>query len=75
MTDEQREIEAIYLGLRTIEGLPLAAASPRRLSPPPHFAAQGWVEVRDGRLKCTPEGWLRLDSLVNELTMHTEIQQ
>src|SRR5438093_572832 len=75
LTDEQREIEAIYLGLRTIEGLPLAAASPRRLSPPPHFAAQGWVEVRDGRLKCTPEGWLRLDSLVNELTMHTEIQQ
>ena len=75
LTEEQREIEAIYLGLRTIEGLPLAAASPRRLSPPPHFAAQGWVEVRDGRLKCTPEGWLRLDSLVNELTMHTEIQQ
>jgi len=74
LTDEQREIERMYLGLRTAEGVPLAAASPRRPSPPPHFAAQGWVEVRDGRLKCTPEGWLRLDSLVSELTMHTETQ-
>jgi oxygen-independent coproporphyrinogen-3 oxidase len=72
LTDEQQELEAIYLGLRTVEGLPLAAL--RRLSPPPLFAAQGWVEVRDNRLKCTPEGWLRLDSLVNELTMHTESQ-
>ena len=65
LTVEQREIEALYLGLRTVEGV-------RRLSPPPHLAAQGWIEVRDGRLKCTPEGWLRLDSIVTELTMQTE---
>jgi len=73
LTEEQRELEAMYLGLRTVEGFAFAAL--RRPSPPPHFAAQGWVIVRDGRLKCTPEGWLRLDSLVNELTMHTESQQ
>ena len=75
LTDEQKEMEAIYLGLRTVEGVPLAPVSPRRPAPPPHLAAHGWVEVRDGRLKCTPEGWLRLDSLVSELTMHTESQQ
>src|SRR2546425_1298562 len=75
LTDEQKEMEAIYLGLRTVEGVPLATVSPRRPAPPPHLAAHGWVEVRDGRLKCTPEGWLRLDSLVSELTMHTESQQ
>ena len=75
LTDEQKEMEAIYLGLRTAEGVPLAPVSPRRPAPPPHLAAHGWVEVRDGRLKCTPEGWLRLDSLVSELTMHTESQQ
>ncbi len=74
LTDEQGEIERMYLGLRTAEGVPLAAVSPRCPSPPRHFAAQGWIEVRDGRLKCTPEGWLRLDSLVNELTMHSETQ-
>jgi len=75
LTAEQRELEAIYLGLRTAEGLPLAAASPRRPSPPPHFAALGWLVEHNGRLRCTPEGWLRLDSLVNELAMHTETRQ
>ena len=64
LTEEQREMEAIYLGLRTVEGLPVAAL--RRPSPPPQFAAQGWLEVVDGRVKCTPEGWLRLDSIVND---------
>ncbi len=72
LTEEQRRLEAVYLALRTAEGLPFAAL--RRLSPPPHLAAQGWVEMRDGHLKCTPEGWLRLDSLVNELTMDTATQ-
>ncbi|HET9385066.1 MAG TPA: coproporphyrinogen-III oxidase family protein, partial [Gemmatimonadales bacterium] len=62
LTDEQRELEAIYLGLRTVDGVAVAAL--RRPSPPPHFAAQGWVFEQGGRLKCTPEGWLRLDSLV-----------
>src|SRR6266566_8068988 len=69
------ELEEIYLGLRTVQGLPLAAASPRRPSPPLHFAAQGWTIEADGRLKCTPEGWLRLDSIVAELTMHPETRQ
>ena len=72
LTVEQRELEAMYLGLRTIEGIAVAAL--RRPSPPPHLAAQGWIFEHAGRLKCTPEGWLRLDSLVNELTMHTETQ-
>src|SRR5438093_1908579 len=69
LTDEQRELEAIYLGLRTVEGVPSGVV--RRL--PASFGA--WVYEEAGKLKCTPEGWLRLDSLVNELTMHTEIQQ
>ena len=70
LTDEQRELEAMYLGLRTVEGVAVAAL--RRPSPPPHLAAQGWIFEENGRLKCRPEGWLRLDSLVNELTMQTE---
>ena len=69
LTAEQRELERVYLALRTIEGLPLTA--PYRPLPSP--TAYGWIEVRDGRLKCTPEGWLRLDSLVSELTMQTGI--
>lgn len=68
LSEDQRELERIYLGLRTAAGVPVAAL--RRLPPP--FAAKGWVEIRDGWLTCTPEGWLRLDSLVNELAMPTE---
>jgi oxygen-independent coproporphyrinogen III oxidase len=68
LTAAQREIEAIYLGLRTAQGVAVAAL--RRPSPP--FAAQGWVFEEGGRLKCTPEGWLRLDSIVNEFAMQTE---
>jgi len=68
LTDEQRELERVYLALRTSEGLALTV--PYR--PLPSLTVQGWVVVRDGRLKCTPEGWLRLDSLVSDLTMQTE---
>ncbi len=68
LTEEQRELERVYLALRTNEGLPITA----RYRPLPPLTAQGWVVVRDGRLKCTPEGWLRLDSLVSELTMQPE---
>src|SRR5437763_7845555 len=60
LTVEQREIEALYLGLRTAEGVPYGAL--RRL--PASFAASGWIQMRGDRLKCTPEGWLRLDSIV-----------
>ncbi|HXO85781.1 MAG TPA: radical SAM family heme chaperone HemW [Gemmatimonadales bacterium] len=65
LTDEQRELEAMYLGLRTVEGLPLAALD--RLRPPSTaLVAAGWLYEQAGRLKCTPEGWLRLDSIVND---------
>src|SRR2546426_1007064 len=75
LTAEQRELERIYLSLRTDEGLPLppSAATGResfralyRLLPP--LVDRGWVEVRGERVVCTPEGWLRLDALVNDLT-------
>lgn len=66
LTEEQKELEAIYLGLRTVDGLPLTALGRLR----PSLTAQGWMIIHDGRVKCTPEGWLRLDSLV----MQTETQ-
>ena len=56
LTEEQRELEAVYLGLRSSDGIAVGTGSIR--------AVPGWLEVRGGRLKCTPEGWLRLDSLV-----------
>ena len=74
LTEDQRETERTYLALRRAEGL---AATPhcRPLPPIAALVRAGWLYEHAGRLKCTPEGWLRLDSLVNELAMHTETQQ
>ena len=68
LTAEQRELERVYLALRTAEGLDLSSV-PVRLRPPlSAWVDQGWVELSGSRLRCTPEGWLRLDALVDGLT-------
>jgi oxygen-independent coproporphyrinogen-3 oxidase len=65
LTAEQRELERLYLALRTEAGLPASACPPERLSA---WRAEGWVEETGGRVRCTPQGWLRLDALVHALT-------
>jgi len=68
LTDEQRELERVYLALRTDAGLPITAL---HRPPPPSTArwiSEGWAELRDGSLVCSAEGWLRLDALVRDLT-------
>ncbi len=67
LSAEQREMERVYLGLRTSEGLPLEIA--RRRSPSlTAILERGWLVEHAGRLQCTVEGWLRLDALVAALT-------
>jgi putative oxygen-independent coproporphyrinogen III oxidase len=65
LTSAQRRIEDIYLALRTADGLAATACPPDRQSA---WTRAGWVTVRDNRVVCTPEGWLRLDALVRDLT-------
>ena len=66
LTEDQRELERIYLALRTDAGLPRDAFP--RLSTPVHaWLRAGWVVEQAARLRCTPEGWLRLDALVAKL--------
>src|SRR3989442_8336588 len=67
LTHRQPELERVYLSLRTDEGLDLAAHC-RPLPPIAAWVDRGWVEIRNERLVCTPEGWLRLDALVSDLT-------
>jgi len=68
LTDEQRELERLYLALRTDQGL--APTPPDGPLPPAtaQWVERGWAEVRERRLVCSPEGWLRLDALVRDLT-------
>src|SRR5437773_4085945 len=68
LTEEQRELERLYLALRTDRGL--AVTDRYRLLPPStaQWVSRGWAELRNQRLVCRPEGWLRLDALVRDLT-------
>src|SRR5881275_2179053 len=68
LTDEQLELERVYLALRTDAGLPLASLSGPLPPSTALWLERGWAEVRGERLVCTPEGWLRLDALVRDLT-------
>jgi oxygen-independent coproporphyrinogen III oxidase len=58
--------EAVYLGLRTTDGLQLSADEVAHVEP---WVRQGWAVLASGdRLVPTPAGWLRLDSLAASLT-------
>ena len=65
LTPRQRELERLYLSLRTDAGVPRTACPPDRLTA---WAGEGWVEVTARSVRCTPQGWLRLDALVRDLT-------
>lgn len=67
LTTDQREIEEVYLGLRTVNGL-LTSSRDRPMID--GWIAQGWATGQGDRLQLTPAGWLRLDALVAALTEH-----
>jgi oxygen-independent coproporphyrinogen-3 oxidase len=64
LTEEQRALEHVYLALRTDAGLSLTDYPANRLTA---LAGAGWLAEEGGRVRCTPEGWLRLDALVAKL--------
>ena len=65
LTEEQLALERLYLALRSDAGLPRSACPADRLTA---WRGEGWVDVQGERVVCTPEGWLRLDALVSDLT-------
>lgn len=62
--EESREIERLYLGLRTTKG---ATITPQQLEMVKPWITAGWATTQDNLLHLTPQGWLRLDALVGEL--------
>ena len=69
LTDQNRITEAVYLGLRTRDGLEVALSDRPLLD---QWLASGWLEFvnesTQNRVRCTPMGWLRLDGLASALT-------
>lgn len=69
LTVENRIAETVYLGLRTRDGLDLLETEYAAVS---SWFAEGWLEWADSphlrRVRCTPTGWLRLDSMAANLT-------
>lgn len=68
LTPEQRTLEQLYLGLRTVEGMP----RPQAFDWVEDAARRGWLSVSGDRIRPTPEGWLRLDELAGFLTTSAE---
>ncbi len=61
----ERLAEAVYLGLRTIDGLVLHAEDADCTA---SWIEAGWGRRVGDRLVLTPDGWLRLDALAAALT-------
>jgi oxygen-independent coproporphyrinogen-3 oxidase len=61
LSDEAVALEELYLGLRTADGFPVDRLDAGTRAA---WTGAGWAETMDGRLRLTPEGWLRLDALV-----------
>ena len=70
VTGDERELERLWLSLRTRNGLSDADsiwASPAMNAARDRWIGAGWLKRRRGHIVATTEGWLRLDALVAEL--------
>ena len=69
LTQENRDAEEVYLGLRTRGGLEIDDSD---LDAVGRWVDAGWAELAGRRLRLTPTGWLRLDSLAADLAARRE---
>ncbi len=59
LDDPAVALEELYLGLRTVDGVPAGRLGRVGAG----WVRDGWAIEEAGRLRLTPEGWLRLDAL------------
>ena len=65
LTEEQRVLEAIMLGLRTSTGVELKLIDADRVE---ELSTTGWLAVEGERLRLTTAGWLRMEAILARLT-------
>ncbi len=70
LTAQQVELEALMVGLRTVEGVALPLATTGNVLD--ELVDCGWLTVGGGRARLTPTGWLRLESILTRLTTQAE---
>lgn len=64
LSAENRDAEAVYLGLRTNRGLLISESD---LVAAKSWVGEEWAELEGLRIRLTPTGWLRLDSLAADI--------
>jgi oxygen-independent coproporphyrinogen-3 oxidase len=67
LNPEEAAEERLLMGLRTVEGVPLAELAPLSLTKLPDLEDAGFVLVADGRLHATARGRPVLDRVIREL--------
>jgi oxygen-independent coproporphyrinogen-3 oxidase len=70
VSPEGRRLEELYLGLRTRSGVAQEQVPSRMAA---LWQEQGWAHLEAGNLRLTPEGWLRVDSLVLAVRNRAEL--
>jgi oxygen-independent coproporphyrinogen-3 oxidase len=65
LSQENRDAERVYLGLRTSAGLQLTQGEQSKVR---RWIDAGWASFDGATLRLTAEGWLRLDALAAVLT-------
>ncbi len=68
LSQAERRLEAIYLGLRTSDGIPIDSIGASERALLEDAVDRGLLRVSGQRLRATPAGWLALDGLVARLT-------
>ena len=67
LDSEAGELERIWLSLRTRKGISLPERGSRRARLVDSWVARELAEIRGGRVRLTPRGWLLLDRLAVDL--------
>lgn len=67
LSEHQRSLEALYVGLRTRDGVVVSARDRALVD---RWVVEKWGTIEGDRLRLTALGWLRLDALVAALTEH-----
>lgn len=68
LTATERQLESVYLGLRTSDGIPAHLLASLQQTTVDQAVTDGWLRLDGDRVRPTVEGWLRLDALVAGLT-------